>query len=282
MPDTDAPSLVPQHQKVVQFYDDSITVALVEAEMYVPLRPIVEALGLSWGSQRNRVQRDEVLAQQVRQVTMAGADGRQRDLVCIPLDTLPGWLFGITTSRVRPELQPKLSRYRAECFRVLWNAFKQDILPTVQPTTMPVPTDRSGAAIAYEIATAVQHLARQQMELEQEQQQLAGRVQAMARWGKQTDDRLASLELSLSEGNFIPAAKATELSERVKALATLMTERGTKDNHDQGVFAELYRRFGVSSYKTLTNEQYAAVMAFLEQWREAVLSGSNDPPTASS
>jgi outer membrane murein-binding lipoprotein Lpp len=213
---------------------------------------------------------------------MAGADGRQRDLVCIPLDMLPGWLFGITTSRVRPELQPKLSRYRAECFRVLWNAFKQDILPASQPASVTVPTDRSSAAIAYEIATAVQHLARQQMELEQEQQQLAGRMQGMAQWGKQTDDRLASLELSLSEGNFIPAAKATELSERVKALATLMTERGTKDNHYQGVFAELYRRFGVSSYKTLTNEQYAAVMTFLEQWREAVLSGRSDPPAVRS
>ena len=259
MPDTDAPSLVPQHQKVVQFYDDSITVALVEAEMYVPLRPIVEALGLSWGSQRNRVQRDEVLAHQVRQVTMAGADGRQRDLVCIPLDPLPGWLFGITTSRVRPELQAKLSRYRAECFRVLWNAFKQDILPTAQPASMPVPTDRSGAEIAYEIATAMQHLARQQMELEQEQQQLVGRVQAMARWGKQTDDRLASLELSLHEGNDIPTAKATELSERVKALATLMTERGTKDTHYQGVFAELYRRFGVSSYKTYGTRAHTRV-----------------------
>src|SRR3712207_3198976 len=112
MPDENATSLVPQLQKVVHFYDDPITVALVADDIYVPLRPIVEALGLSWGSQRNRVQRDEVLASQVRQVTMAGADGRQRDLVCIPLDTLPGWLFGITTSRVRPELQPKLSRYR--------------------------------------------------------------------------------------------------------------------------------------------------------------------------
>ncbi len=282
MADADATSLVPHIEKVVQFYDDSITVALVEDDVYVPLRPIAEALGLSWGSQRNRVQRDEVLANQVRQVTMAGADGRQRDLVCIPLDTLPGWLFGITTSRVRPELQAKLTRYRAECFRVLWNAFKQEILPTAQPAIVPVPMDRSGAAIAYEIATAVQHLARQQMELEEVQQQLVGRVQGMARWGKQTDDRLASLELSLHEGNYIPPAKATELSERVKALATLMTERGTKDNHYQGVFAELYRRFGVSSYKTLTNEQYAAVMAFLEQWRQAVLSGSSEPPVARS
>lgn len=282
MADTNAAPLVPQFEKTVQFYDDAIMVALVENDVYVPLRPIAEVLGLSWGSQRNRLQRDEVLASHVRQVTMAGADGRQRDLVCIPLDMLPGWLFGITTSRVRSELRDKLSRYRAECFRVLWNAFKQDMLPVPQSAIVPVPTDRSGAAIAYEIATAVQHLARQQMDLEQAQQQLAGRMQGMARWGKQTDDRLESLELQLHTGNFVPAVKAAEVSERVKALATLMTERGTKDNHYQGVFSELYRRFGVSSYKTLTNDQYTSVMAFLQQWREAVLSGSNDPPAARS
>jgi hypothetical protein len=195
---------------------------------------------------------------------------------------LPGWLFGINAARVREELREKIIRYQRECFRVLWDAFKQDILPTAQSAIVPVPTDRSGAEIAYEMATAIQHLARQQMDLEQEQQQLAGRVHGMARWGKQTDDRLASLELSLHEGNDIPTTKATELSERVKALATLMTERGTKDNHYQGVFAELYRRFGVRSYKTLTNEQYAAVMTFLEQWRQAVLSGSSEPPVARS
>ncbi len=40
-------------------------------------------------------------------------------------------------------------------------------------------------------------------------------------------------------------------------------------NHYQGIFAELYRRFGVSSYKLIRQEQYAAVLAFLEQWRQS-------------
>ncbi len=273
-------TLNPRVEKVIDFYDDPITVGLVDEVIYVPLRPLTEYLGLDWSAQRQRVQRDEVLARQVRQVIMTGADGKHRELSCLPLDFLPGWLFGITTRRLRPPLQEKLTRYREECFRVLWNAFKHDIVPISPTASMPVPPDRSGAAIAYEIATAVQHLARQQMELEAVQEQLAGRMHGMARWGKQTDDRLASLELQLQEGNFIPTAKATELSARVTALATLMTERGTKDNHYQGVFAELYRRFGVSSYKTLTNEQYASVMAFLEQWREAIMSGSMEPPAA--
>jgi hypothetical protein len=40
-------------------------------------------------------------------------------------------------------------------------------------------------------------------------------------------------------------------------------------NQYQSVFAELYRRFGVSSYKLIRQEQYKAVLAFLEDWRGA-------------
>ncbi|NJL06188.1 MAG: hypothetical protein HC911_15045 [Chloroflexaceae bacterium] len=45
-------------------------------------------------------------------------------------------------------------------------------------------------------------------------------------------------------------------------------------NHYQGIFGELYRHFGVSSYKLIRIEQYDAVLAFLEQWREAAMRGA--------
>lgn len=83
-------------------------------------------------------------------------------MLCLPLDLLPGWLFGVTTSKVRPELADKIDRYRAECFRVLGQVFKGDVLPSP-----PAASELSGAALALEIATAVQHLARQQLDLEQ-------------------------------------------------------------------------------------------------------------------
>ncbi|CAA9316306.1 MAG: hypothetical protein AVDCRST_MAG93-5512, partial [uncultured Chloroflexia bacterium] len=41
-------------------------------------------------------------------------------------------------------------------------------------------------------------------------------------------------------------------------------------NHYQAIFQELYRRFGVASYKTIIQEQYGAVLAFLEDWRTSV------------
>ncbi|HEX6121789.1 MAG TPA: hypothetical protein VFY89_01450, partial [Ktedonobacterales bacterium] len=42
----------------------------------------------------------------------------------------------------------------------------------------------------------------------------------------------------------------------VKALAELLTTRDASKNHYQGIFSELYRRFGVSSYKTIHRSDY--------------------------
>src|SRR5215213_5686161 len=68
-------------------------------------------------------------------------------------------------------------------------------------------------------------------------------------------------------------AQAAEVSHQVKALAELLTSQEAGKNHYQGIFAELYRRFGVGSYKIIRQEQYAAVLAFLSDWRRAVQAG---------
>ena len=57
------------------------------------------------------------------------------------------------------------------------------------------------------------------------------------------------------------------VSSQVKALAQLLTAKDASKNHYQSIFGEIYRRYGVSSYKLIRREQYEAVIAFLEEWR---------------
>lgn len=129
MTDNTTDALTPVEERIVDFYGDRVAAALVPAgELYVPARPIAEALGLTWASQNNRIQRDEVLARRVRKVIMHGADGKAREMVCLPLELLAGWIFGVTTSKVRPELREKLTRYREEYYRVLWEAFRDRLV----------------------------------------------------------------------------------------------------------------------------------------------------------
>ena len=109
-------TLVPQRERTVDFYGDNIPVAQAEdGTLYVALRPITDFLGLQFSAQRRRVLRDEVMAERRRSVIMTAADGRQREQLCLPLDLLPGWLFGVSPGQARPEIMDKLKRYRADC-----------------------------------------------------------------------------------------------------------------------------------------------------------------------
>ena len=280
-------SLVPLDERSVAFYGDALIGVLVEIagerRIYVPVRPICENLGLSWGSQRNRIYRDEVLHEELRGVFIMntpGTGGGTQETLCLPIEMIPGFLFGITASKVRPELQDKILRYRRECYRRLWDAFKHEILPA---TTELAPTQpaASGAQLAYELATAVQNLAREQMDMEQ---RLGGRIDRMGQWAKGVanrldtiDTRLGDLELHVGPAVPLSEPQAAEVALAVKNVGRALSERGTKPGYGQ-VYGELYRRYGISSDKNLPQDKYDEVLAWLKGWHEELL---RDPPTGS-
>ncbi len=54
MTDSAVDALTPVEERIVDFYGDRVAAALIPAgEIYVPARPIAEALGLAWASQNN-------------------------------------------------------------------------------------------------------------------------------------------------------------------------------------------------------------------------------------
>ncbi len=275
-------ALVPRREQTVDFYGDGIPVAQApEGDLYVALRPITDHLGLSFSSQRNRVLRDRVMAPRARTLLMTAADGKQRELLCLPLDLLPGWLFGVATGRVQPALVDKVDRYRADCFRVLWDAFKGDaapLLPTVPESVGVV----SGAALALEIATAVQHLAQNQLELERQVADVASRHDVMADYVRgfivETKERLSALEQTTGQGAVITDGQATEIALAVKAIGQRIQASGARDGYAQ-VYAALYRRYRISSYKALPATRYDEVVEWLHRWYLEV-APSEDAPVA--
>src|SRR5690349_2590052 len=127
-------AIVPIRQQIVDFYGDSVpAMQVADGTIYIPLRPICDQLDLSWRAQRVRLSRDPILSANLHLAVMITPGGPQ-EMLCLPLKLLPGFLFGIQASRVRPELQAKILRYQVDCYEVLWNAFKGDILPTAPPS----------------------------------------------------------------------------------------------------------------------------------------------------
>jgi hypothetical protein len=275
-------ALVPRAERTVDFYGDSISVALIDDEIYVPLRPVSEYLGLQWNGQRARIMRDDVLSQRTRLVNMHGADGRRREMFCLPLDLLPGWLFGITVSKAKPEFIPKLTRYRQECFKVLWREFQADLAQRHPSAVM-----RSPLAQVREMGLAIAQLAEQQMALEGRVDYVEGTVTVIAARMDESDQqlvrtderldraaqvvgqlqqRLGAVERRLDPASHVTEEQAAEISNRVKALAQLLTQKDPSKNHYQSIFAELYRRFRTSSYKLIPESRYTDVLTFLDDW----------------
>lgn len=56
-------------------------------------------------------------------MTVVAEDGKKREMTCLPLDMLNGWLFGIDANRVKPEIKDKVIAYQRECFKVLADHF---------------------------------------------------------------------------------------------------------------------------------------------------------------
>lgn len=212
-------TIIPKNERTVNFYGDQVPVAQTgDGTLYVPLRPLTDNLGVTFAGQNERIRRDHVLAAKVRQVRMTGGDGRIREMVCLPLDMIPGWLFGISSTRLKSELQEKLDLYRAECFNVLWNAFKSDILPTV-----PQPSDLTPAQQMLQQAEAIYKLAQQQVELEQRYNTMADYMRGFVRDTRQQfgqhEQRLNALELRLDPASTITEEQATAITLAVKNLA---------------------------------------------------------------
>ncbi len=280
--------ITPLTEKVVDFYGDQIPVAQANGdELYVPLRPLVEAIGLDRGSQQKRIQRDKVMAKRSRLVAMRGVDGRVRDQLCLPLDLLPGWLFGIDTSRVRPEIQDKLDLYREQAFRVLWGAFKGEIMPyAAAPATSGLTT----AQQTLEMITAMQHLAQQQVEMERRVTNVEGRQETMANYMRgfiedtrkrlqDSDQRVSGLELRLDAGATISEAQAAEIALAVKNVGNALEQHGSSGGYAK-VYSEMYRRYRVSSYKNLSRAKYDEVLAWLSRWYDEISGAKAEPNEA--
>ena len=179
--------------------------------------------------------------------------------------------FSISSGRVRPELAEKINRYRAECFQVLWDAFKQDIIPS----PLPLPADLSPVAQALALAEAVANLARQQLAYEGRLGAVEDRQAVMADYLRgyipRMEERVTALELHLSAGAVISEAQAAELALHVKTVAAALEQKGAVNGY-QRVYSDLYRRFRIASYKNLPAARYQEALDWLQGWYDEVQS----------
>ncbi|MFZ7135499.1 phage antirepressor N-terminal domain-containing protein [Avibacterium avium] len=126
--------------QTLQFHNQSLVTFEQNGTYYTAMKPICENIGLQWESQFNRIKRDDVLSSTIVMITIVAEDGKKREMLCLPIQYLNGWLFGIDVKRVKPEIRETLITYKRECYQALhdyWNKGKAEkVLPTNENDTI--------------------------------------------------------------------------------------------------------------------------------------------------
>ncbi len=101
----------------VPFYDNELYVVEYNNEPYVPMKPIVEGMGLDWKSQFSKIK--SRFSKGMVEITIPTKGGEQ-SMLCLALRKLAGWLHTISPNKVKPEIRDKVIKYQEECDDVLY------------------------------------------------------------------------------------------------------------------------------------------------------------------
>ena len=92
-------------------------------QVYIPVKPICDAIGVQFEAQYHRLSRHYILASTMSTMDMVAADGKQREMVCLPLEYVYGWLFTIDANLVAEANRDNVKRYQLECYEILYRHF---------------------------------------------------------------------------------------------------------------------------------------------------------------
>lgn len=102
----------------VPFHGNNLYVVNYNGQPYVPMKPIVDGMGMDWASQFTKLK--QKFSSTIAEITMVAEDGKERNMICLALRKLAGWLHTISPNKVKPEIRDKVIQYQEECDDVLY------------------------------------------------------------------------------------------------------------------------------------------------------------------
>lgn len=111
---------------------DIATVTDENGNVFVPVKPICDAIGVAYQSQQLKLQEHELLAPTITLRVIVAADGKQREMVCLPLEYVYGWIFTINPKNVSGVAHDAVLRYQLECYKVLYEHFAGNLRRQVE------------------------------------------------------------------------------------------------------------------------------------------------------
>jgi hypothetical protein len=102
----------------IPFHHKPLCLIDADGKPYVAMRPIVDGMGIDWKTQERKLK--SRFASTVVIMPTVALDGKQREMLCLPLEKLPAWLLTINPRKVNPAIRANVERYQAESEAALW------------------------------------------------------------------------------------------------------------------------------------------------------------------
>ncbi|HAN6036240.1 TPA: hypothetical protein IFZ24_000666 [Escherichia coli] len=111
----------------VPFHGDSLYVVNHNGEPCVPMKPVVEGMGMDWKTQFRKLQQ-RFKSCVVEMTIQLPGDIQCRPVTCLALRKLAGWLQTISPNKVKPEIRDRVIQYQNECDDVLYEYWTKGVV----------------------------------------------------------------------------------------------------------------------------------------------------------
>ncbi|WP_421531963.1 phage antirepressor N-terminal domain-containing protein [Lelliottia amnigena] len=101
----------------VPFHGDTLYLVNFNGEPHVPMKTVVEGMGLAWQPQHEKLKTR--FNKGITEIVIPTKGGVQ-SMTCLAFRKFAGWLHTINVGKVRPELREKVALYQDECDDVLY------------------------------------------------------------------------------------------------------------------------------------------------------------------
>jgi hypothetical protein len=270
----------PERERVIQFRGKEIATAdLKDGRGYVSIRSICQVFGLEPRAQRKRLMRSQNFFEPYTATILMTTPGGAQPTLCLMAEVVPLFLSGVEIERVQdPEVREWMKTYLEEVSTVLSEHF--------------------GISERGEMQFLRSSLARMVTEQEHFEDHLAKKVDAeLAELRRAHEEKIQQIRAAFGdlrqqvtrlETVAGPKVRLTpeqlgQLRQSTATLGALLQERGVAKPYP-GIYMDITRLTGVSRSEDIRQEDFADVIAFLENQINALTRGStpgsSTPPPA--
>lgn len=152
--------------KVVTRINGVEILASVVSDGLVPVRPICEVFGINYASQFTKIKEHSIYGSVVVLSTTTGSDGKQYEMVCLPIEYLAGWLFSINPANVKEEIRDNLIKFQVECNKALFRYFFGTQKKVIKQNTIEIKLLEELAELNQQKATLATSIAEKKKQLD--------------------------------------------------------------------------------------------------------------------